>query len=151
MSVNVTPRGTRGAQAPSGPLLKVVGWLMRTAHRLGARRMDGQPVILLTTRGARSGVDRTTPVMAFSDGDGAWLVVASFGGAARHPAWLVNMARHPDAVWVEVDGRRVKMTPTSLSGDERAKAWDRITKLSKRFASYQDKTDREIPIVRLSA
>jgi deazaflavin-dependent oxidoreductase (nitroreductase family) len=131
--------------------MKVMSFFMRAAHRLGARRMDGMPVILLTTKGARSGELRTTPVLSFPEGDSAWLVVASFGGAAKHPAWFVNMARHPDEVWVEVDSRRFKVSPASLSGEDREQAWRRITTQSPRFTSYQEKTDREIPVVRLSA
>src|SRR5262249_15422974 len=104
MSVNVTPSGTHGQRPPPGPLKNALFWFMRTSHRLGARRMDGMPVVLVITRGARSGEQRATPVMCFPEGDSAWLVVASFGGSARHPAWFVNMARHPDEVWVEVDG-----------------------------------------------
>lgn len=151
MSVNVTPNGTRGQQQPAGLLKKVAVWVMRASHRLGARRMDGMPVILLTTRGARSGEQRTAPVMCFPEGDAAWLVVASFGGATHHPAWFVNMARHPEDVWVEVEGRRVHVTPHSLTGEERRQAWERITAQSARFTAYQQKTDREIPVVRLAA
>ena len=113
--------------------------------------MDGIPVILLTTRGARSGADRTTPVMAFRQSDSEWLVVASFAGAKQHPAWFINLARHPDDVWVEVDGRRVRVTPTSLEGEDRERAWADITAKSARFTGYQEKTDREIPVVRLTA
>jgi deazaflavin-dependent oxidoreductase (nitroreductase family) len=113
--------------------------------------MDGMPVILVTTRGARSGELRTTPVMSFPEGDSAWLVVASFGGSVKHPAWFINMARHPDDTWVEADGSRVKVTPISLTGEERERAWESITTKSPRFVEYQQKTDREIPVVRLTA
>jgi deazaflavin-dependent oxidoreductase (nitroreductase family) len=130
-------------------------WLMsrfmRLSHRLGARRMDGMPVILLTTRGARSGALRTTPVISFPQGDGEWLVVASFAGSVQHPAWFFNMARHPEDTWVEVDGRRVKATPSTLAGEERERAWASITAKSPRFLEYERKTDREIPVVRLTA
>jgi deazaflavin-dependent oxidoreductase (nitroreductase family) len=149
MSVNVTPGGTRGQKRP--PLMGLLSWFMRTSHRLGAKRIDGMPVVLLTTRGARSGELRTTPVLSFPEGDSAWLVVASFGGAVKHPAWFTNMARHPEDIWVEVDGRRVKVTPSSVTGEERERAWERITTKSPRFVGYQQKTDREIPVVRLTA
>jgi deazaflavin-dependent oxidoreductase (nitroreductase family) len=129
----------------------ILGWFMRTSHRLGARRMDGMPVILLTTLGARSGEPRTTPVMSFPEGDSAWLVVASFGGAVKHPAWFTNMAKHPEDIWVEVDGRRVRVAPSSVTGEDRERAWERITRESPRFVEYQKKTDREIPVVRLTA
>jgi deazaflavin-dependent oxidoreductase (nitroreductase family) len=151
MSMNVTPSGTRGQQPPPGPLKGALLWFMRTTYRLGARRMDGVPVLLVITRGARSGEQRTTPVMCFPDGDSAWLAVASAAGAARHPAWFLNMARHPDEVWIEVDGRRVRVAARTLAGEERDRAWQRITTQSSRFTGYQEKTDREIPIVRLAA
>jgi deazaflavin-dependent oxidoreductase (nitroreductase family) len=78
-------------------------------------------------------------------------VVASFAGSASHPAWYLNMARHPDDTWVEVEGSRVRVTPRSLSGEERERAWEQITAKSGRFTGYQQKTDREIPVVRLTA
>ena len=151
MSMKVTPGGSRGQRTPPGPLGHVLSWFMRTTHRLGARRMDGMPVISLTTRGARSGELRTSPVISFADGESAWLVVASSGGSARHQAWFLNMARHPNEVWVEIDGRRVEVTPSTLDGEARQRAWERITARSRRFAEYQEKTDREIPVVRLAA
>ena len=149
--MNVTPGGTRGQRPLPGPIQAAALWVMRTTYRLGARKMDDVPVILVITRGARSGEQRTTPVMCFPDGDSAWLAVASAAGAARHPAWFLNMARHPDEVWVEVDGRRVRVAPRTLAGEERDRAWQRITTQSRRFAGYQEKTDREIPVVRLAA
>ena len=109
------------------------------------------PVVLLTTRGATSGELRTSPVMSFPDGESAWLVVASFAGSARHPAWFINMARHPNEVWLDVDRRRVKVTPSTLDGEARARAWERITAQSSRFTGYQQKTDRVIPVVRLTS
>jgi deazaflavin-dependent oxidoreductase (nitroreductase family) len=125
-------------------------WMMRRTYRPTAR-MDGKPVILLTTKGARTGETRTTPVMSFAESDSAWLVVASYAGAARHPAWFTNMASNPSDVWIELEGRRLKVIPASLEGEDRAKAWERITSESPRFTGYEKKTDREIPVVRLTA
>lgn len=151
MSIDVPRKGTRGATMPSGPMLRFAIRMARVLHRLGiGRRMDGEKVILLTTRGARSGRDRTVPVMAFPDSGGAWLVVASFGGSAGNPGWFVNLARNPDEVWIELDGRRTRVLPATLKGDDRAGAWRRIIESSPRFAGYQEKTDREIPVVRLT-
>src|SRR5579859_5086070 len=139
MSVNITPNGTRGQRPPPGPLKSIILWSMRAMHRLGLRQMDGMPILKLTTRGARSGELRTTPVMCFPEGDSDWLVVASFAGAANHPAWFVNLARNPDQVWVEIEDRRLQVTPTSLAGQEREQAWKRIVDQSPRFAGYQQK------------
>jgi deazaflavin-dependent oxidoreductase (nitroreductase family) len=135
---------------PGGPMRTVILGMMRGLHRLGlTKRMDGQPVVMLTTRGAQSGQLRSSPIMAFPKGDDTWLVVASAAGAARHPAWAVNMARNPQDVWIETGGRRVRVTPTSLQGPGRDEAWAWITQQSSRFGGYQDKTDREIPVIQL--
>jgi deazaflavin-dependent oxidoreductase (nitroreductase family) len=109
----------------------------------------GFPVVLVTTRGAKTKRTRTTPVGGFSDGENAWLVVASLAGASHHPAWFFNMAKHPDDIWLEVGKDRFKVRGESLYGQERADALARITAIAPRYGSYQDKTDREIPIVRL--
>lgn len=151
VSVELTPSGTRGPQMPAGPIAGIFHQLSLLAHRLGlTKRMDGFPVILLTTRGARSGQLRSTPVLAFPQGGDTWLVVGSAGGARKHPAWVVNLAHHPRDVWVEVDGRKLKVMATSLRDSERDDAWKRIVEQSGRFAGYQKRTDRQLPVIRLS-
>jgi deazaflavin-dependent oxidoreductase (nitroreductase family) len=111
---------------------------------------SGKTALLLTTVGARSGEPRVASLRRFDEGDGRWLVVGSKGGAAQHPAWVHNLAKNPDRVWVEVGRERFKVTPQLVLGDERAVAWDRIVKEAPQFAGYLDKTDREIPVVRLT-
>lgn len=152
MPVDVTPTGTRGVKMPGGLFKTLFVGLSVASHRLGlGHRLDNMPVRLLTTRGARSGQLRTAPVMCFPEGEDTWLVVASAAGAAQHPAWFVNMARNSQDVWVEVEGQKLRVTPQSLSGAEREEAWRRIVAQSSRFGGYQEKTDREIPVVRLTA
>jgi deazaflavin-dependent oxidoreductase (nitroreductase family) len=104
----------------------------------------------LTTIGAKTGNRHTVPLSWYPDGENAWLVVASFGGAARHPAWYINMARHPDQVWIELGGRKIKVSPESLRGSEREQAWQRIVAVAPNYGEYQQHTDREIPVVRLT-
>ena len=116
-------------------------------HRLSSRM--GFPVVLLTTRGAKTGRTRTTPLGGFADGENAWLVMASLAGAARHPSWFINMAKHPDDIWLEVGTERFKVWGRSLEGQERIDALARITAVALRYGKYQEQTDREIPIVRL--
>jgi deazaflavin-dependent oxidoreductase (nitroreductase family) len=153
VTIRVNPPGTRGARVPT-PLVKLIGkWQMRTYRRSGEQRVSskaGFPVVLLTTRGAKTGQSRTTPVGGFPDRENAWLVAATIGGAARHPAWFLNMAKHPDDIWLEVGTERFKVRGESLEGPERAEALARIAKISPRYGKYQEKTDREIPIVRLT-
>jgi len=151
--IRVNTVGTRGARVAT-PLVKLIGrWQMRTYRRSGEQRVSksvGFPVVLLTTRGAKTGKERTAPLGGFAEGDNAWLVAASIGGAARHPSWFLNMAKHPDDIWLEVGGERFKVRGESLEGQERAEALARIAKIAPRYGKYQEKTDREIPIVRLT-
>ena len=72
-------------------------------------------------------------------------------GTADHPSWFYNLAEHPDRVEIEIQGRKTTATPQTLTGDERAAAWERIIREQPRYAGYQEKTDREIPVVRLTA
>lgn len=125
--------------------------VVRRVHRLTGDKMSGQPLLHLHTTGAKSGQPRTSVVMAFAEGEDTWLVVASRGGTAGHPSWLYNMAAHPEQIEVEIDGRRMRVTAQTLTGEERAAAWARITSTQPRFSGYESKTDREIPVVRLTA
>jgi deazaflavin-dependent oxidoreductase (nitroreductase family) len=112
--------------------------------------MMGFPVVLLTTKGAKSSVERTVSLGGFADGDDAWLVVASNGGSPRHPAWFKNMVQHPDEIWLEVGSSKMKVRCDSLTGTEREEAMARIAAISARYGRYPTKTDREIPVVRLT-
>src|SRR3954447_356919 len=153
VTIRVSPPGTRGARVPT-PLVKLIGkWQMRMYRRSGEQRVSsraGFPVVILTTRGAKTGRTRTTPVGGFPDGENSWLVAATLGGAARHPSWFLNMAKHPDDIWLEVGTERFKVRGESLEGQERADALARIAAISARYGKYQEKTDREIRIVRLT-
>ena len=150
MAFELPPNGSRGAWAPGGGLvLRGRAAIVALLYRLTLGRLIGRTGLLLTTIGARSGVRRTTLLRRFDDGDG-WLVVASAGGAAKHPNWLVNLSHHPDQVTVELRRDRFKVRPELLLADERAVAWARIVAEARQFARYQQKTDREIPVVRLS-
>lgn len=123
----------------------------RRIHRLTGNKMSGQPLLYLHTIGAKSGQPRTSVVMAFAEGEGSWLIVGSRGGTAGHPSWFYNLASHPERVEVEVDDRKCAVTAATLSGEERASAWDRITTTQPRFLGYEQKTDRQLPVVRLTA
>jgi deazaflavin-dependent oxidoreductase (nitroreductase family) len=152
MAVDVPPAGTRGAKAPpSGPIARLLGRVARTIHRLTGSKMGGRPLMYLSTVGAKSGERRVSVVMPFPEGDDAWLIIASKGGAATHPSWFYNLAAHPDQVEVEFEGRKTAVTLQTLTGEERAAAWQRITTERPSFASYETKTDRQIPVVRLTA
>jgi deazaflavin-dependent oxidoreductase (nitroreductase family) len=157
MTVRLTPRGTRGSgffQMP--PLLKALFTAISLGfYRLAGRRMriQGRPLLLLTTIGAKTGKRRQTPLGWFEDDPprtDTWLVVASAAGAASHPGWYVNLARRPDDAAIDVDGRRIAVRPESLHGPERERAWSRIVALAPGYGEYATTTDREIPVVRLT-
>jgi deazaflavin-dependent oxidoreductase (nitroreductase family) len=155
MMVELSPRGTRGAGFPNfpAPVASLFTGLNVALFRLFGQRMRvmGRPLLLLTTVGARTGKVRQTPLGWFPDDrDYSWLVVAARAGSAQHPSWCVNIAKNPDRVWVEVGKRKVKVRPTSLRGAERGEAWRRVISLSPGYGEYQRKTDREIPLIRLS-
>jgi deazaflavin-dependent oxidoreductase (nitroreductase family) len=76
--------------------------------------------------------------------------VASAAGAPKNPAWYYNIAAHPDKVHIETTGRKVAVTAEQLHGAARDEAWKQITTSAKRFAQYQQKTDRELPVIRLT-
>lgn len=166
MAVEVPPRGTRGREALRllRPLLgRMTQMQARLYHRFGARmRVQGQPVLLLSTVGAKTGKLRQTILCWFpdnavsdipdsSEGDQSWLVVASGAGSAKHPAWFFNLARNPDRVSIEIAGHQIKVEPESLRGAEREAAWRQVVALAPGYAAYEKKTDREIPVIRLRA
>ncbi len=146
MTLELTPKGTRGAEMPKPPrpLMNVVRGLMILFARLGGNRM-----VILTTVGAKTGRPHAVSLGRFPDAGEAFLVVASNGGSARHPAWYINMAKNPDQVWAEVGKRKFKVRPELLKGAERQEAMHRVIAAAPGYADYQQKTDREIPVVRL--
>ena len=166
MSVVVTPRGTRGVEWPGlpRPLMSAFFALFHLAYRAFGDRMrvQGRPLLELETVGAKSGVRRHAVLgwfpEAFAEPEakaretiGSRLVVASNGGSARHPGWFLNIARRPDQVWIAIGQRRINVTPETLEGAERERAWEQIAALAPGYARYQEKTDRVIPIVRLKS
>ena len=144
-----TTAGTRGGRQPSGFVFRWGNKLMASRVRKGGAKFLGFNTLVLTTVGRKSGAERTTPVGWFPGPDGSWLIVASAAGAKGNPAWYYNLAAHPGQVQIEVEGRTVAVVAEQLHGTERAQAWQQITAASPRFAQYQTKTDRELPIIRL--
>jgi deazaflavin-dependent oxidoreductase (nitroreductase family) len=102
------------------------------------------PVILLTTRGAKSGKIRKTPLMRVEH-EGRYAAVASLGGAPKHPVWYHNVKADPR---VELQDGPVKreMTAREVTGAEKAEWWERAVAAYPPYADYQEKTDRVIPV-----
>jgi F420H(2)-dependent quinone reductase len=107
-------------------------------------RDTGLPVVIITNRGARSGKLRKTPVMRVEH-DGRYAAVASQGGAPTHPRWYYNFRAHPD-VQLQDGPRKQDMVAREVSGDERARWWERAVAVYPPYAEYQQKTTRQIPV-----
>jgi deazaflavin-dependent oxidoreductase (nitroreductase family) len=106
--------------------------------------LQGKPIILLTTKGAKSGKLRKTPLMRVEH-NGEYAVVASLGGAPKHPVWYYNIKAEPH---VELrDGTVNKdYTAREVFGEEKAQWWERAVEVWPDYANYQTKTDRQIPV-----
>ncbi len=149
MSFDAT-NGTRGARQPGGAFM---AWFnKRMAKKIrgkGGKAMGLDPLLLITI-GAKSGQVRETPVARFAGPDGSWYVVASANGAPSNPAWYYNIAAHPDEVRIVVNGVESAVRAEQLHGPDRDQAWASICATQPRFAKYETKTDRAIPVIRLS-
>ncbi len=116
--------------------------------RIG-RRFGGMPVLELTTVGRRSGQHRTVMLTApVVEGDDV-IIVASKGGNPGHPAWYLNLRDNPQ-VEILMGGVRRTMTARTVSDEEKATLWPAITRSYRGYQGYQNRTDRDIPVVRLS-
>jgi len=121
-------------------------WLFRASRgRLGAKFLGGAPVLLLTTKGRKSGEPRTAPVLYLRDGE-RLVVVASKGGFSHHPAWYLNLAASPD-VEVEIGDTRERRRARVVSGAEKEALWPKLVAMYRDFQQYQDRTERDIPVV----
>jgi deazaflavin-dependent oxidoreductase (nitroreductase family) len=135
----------RGEYAPS-----TAGWARKQAERYeatgGEQAADlrGKPIIVLTSVGAKTGKLRKTALMRVEH-DGRYAVVASMGGAPKHPVWYHNLKTHP-RVGLQ-DGRMTRdYDARELTGAEKVEWWQRAVEAWPDYAKYQTKTDREIPV-----
>jgi deazaflavin-dependent oxidoreductase (nitroreductase family) len=109
-----------------------------------ATTLRGVPVVVVTSVGARSGKLRKNPVMRVEH-DGAYALVASKGGAPKHPTWYHNLLAHP-RVEIQDGAERREYTVRLVEGDERGQWWERAVAVWPAYADYQTKTDRLIPV-----
>ena len=118
-----------------------------TGGKVGHDWNDAQVLILHTT-GRKSGATRKRPLIYGRDGDD-YLIVASKGGAPNHPAWYLNLVANPNAmiqVWSDV----IAVTAHTATPEEKARLWAKMTAQWPDYDAYQEKTDRDIPLVILS-
>ena len=108
----------------------------------------GRPLLLLTTTGATSGEQRTTPLVYSKDGDRV-VIIASMGGAPKHPAWYLNLSASP-RVTVELGTEKFEATASSAEGAERDRLYAQQAAMMPAFTEYEQKTTRRIPVVLLN-
>ncbi len=124
------------------------GLLKISGGRLGWKGL-GMPVLELTTTGRKSGQPRTVMLTSPVQEGGAIVIVASRGGDDHHPAWFLNLRDHPEVEVVLAGRPKQSMRARVATPEERAALWPRVTEAYKGYASYQTKTEREIPLVML--
>jgi len=145
-----TRAGTRGARQPNGRAWRWLNNFVAPVIRRRGGRVAGIDILVLHTIGRRSGEVRMTPVSWLPAADGNRLIIASAAGAPANPAWYYNLAAHPDRVRIEVGKKTIEVHAEQLHGAERAEEWKRIIEAAPRFAGYQLKTDRELPVIKLT-
>ena len=131
-----------------------VAKLVNTFHRtvVGATQgrlagtIFGMPVVELTTVGRKSGQRRTTMLTTPVHDDDRVVLVASYGGDDRHPAWFLNLRDHPD-VEIVMRGKRRPMRARVATADEKATLWPKVIAKYRGYAQYQTRTSRDIPLV----
>jgi deazaflavin-dependent oxidoreductase (nitroreductase family) len=124
---------------------------VETYERTGGReantlRDTGLPIIIVTTRGAKSGAIRKMALMRVEH-EGVYALVASMGGAPKHPVWYFNLKAHPDEVKIQDGPEPFDVHVREISGDERATWWERAVAAFPPYAEYQQKTSRVIPVL----
>ena len=107
----------------------------------------GARFLVLHTTGRRSGEARQTPLSFTKDGD-SYVVIASNGGAPRHPDWYLNLEANPE-VAIELRGRRERVRAATVTGSDRDRLWNAAVASFGGYAAYQTRAEREIPVVRL--
>jgi deazaflavin-dependent oxidoreductase (nitroreductase family) len=137
------------------------GWMVEHTNRyLASGGTDGHmykvsppghgdltvPSLLLTTTGRKSGEKIIFPLFYGDTGDGGYIIVASKGGAPKHPQWYLNLVANPE-VEVQVGTKKMKARARTVSGDERARLWTKALEFWPPYADYAKKTEREIPVV----
>ena len=119
----------------------------RSGGREASTLLDtGLPVVIVTTRGRRTGRLRKSPLMRVEH-DGEYALVASKGGAPDHPEWYLNLQADPHAVMVQDGPEPFDAEVREVSGDERRQWWERAVAAFPPYAEYQEKNDRVIPVL----
>lgn len=133
--------------SPSAWVREQVETYERTGGREANTLLDtGMPIILVTTRGNKSGKLRKIALMKVEH-NGEYALVASMGGAPKHPVWYFNLKADPTAVMIQDGPEPFDAVVREVDGDERAEWWERAVAAYPPYAEYQEKTSRKIPVL----
>jgi deazaflavin-dependent oxidoreductase (nitroreductase family) len=123
-------------------------------YRLTSGKLGGDmgkfKILILTTKGRKSGKTFSNPVGYF-ERDGGYLIVASNGGQMKNPSWYYNIKGNPSDVTIEVKDKKMKVKPEIILGEPRKSLYSWIVSIATNFGEYEKKTKREIPLVFLKA
>jgi len=106
---------------------------------------SGWPLLLVTSQGRRTGTWHRTALI-YGEADGAYLVVASIGGGPKHPSWYLNLEANPRA-WLQVGAEVFEVAARTAGPDEKPALWQRMVDIYPTYNAYQQKTEREIPVI----
>lgn len=120
----------------------------RATRGIVGGRLPGLDILLITTRGRKSGLQRTSPLPYFGDGED-WVIVGSNNGLPRDPAWWLNLRAEPEAE-VQLAAERFSARARLASPAERVRLWPLLVDYNSPYARYAEMTSREIPVVILS-
>ena len=134
-------------------VVKIMSWLNVVAYRatggrLGGTFLRGAPVCLVTVIGRKTGEPHIIPLLYLADGDDL-IIVASKGGMSKHPVWYLNLVANPRCE-VEIGNSRTSMVARRVSAEEKAALWPRLCAMYPDYDGYQARTERDIPVLRLS-
>jgi proline iminopeptidase len=118
---------------------------LETDGKIGYRWKEGSPIAILFTTARTSGEQRANPLIFGRDGDNV-VLVASKGGAPKHPGWYRNLRKHPDAE-IQIMGDRWRVRARDAEGVERERLWELMAGIWPHYDEYATRTDREIPVV----
>lgn len=122
-------------------------WIYQVSGGRIWRRNAGMPILLLTTTGRKSGEPRPVALQHLKDGDD-FVVIASYAGEPKHPAWFLNLQAHPDAT-VQVGKQVTRVRAREAEGEEREQLWRRIVEADDAYDVYRGRAERRIPVVLL--
>jgi len=151
----LTPVAVRiGAISWMPKLLPQIVWFDKTLHRATRGRITvldiaGLPNLILTVRGRKSGIERSTPLLCIPDGD-TILIAGSYFGGPDMPLWVGNLRAAGGAAKIEYERETFPVHATELSGEERAAAWRHMLATWPNYAKYEERTERLIPVFRLA-